>query len=339
MDDPTRLFHTTQSVERCNDCGSDDLIEDRKQGDVVCRNCGLVIFGHIVDFTSEWRSFADDQRNNDPNRVGGPLHPLLESSIGTLISKGLRGSNCLNERLVKTQNQNRIQRTDRFLIQAFNKIIVFLEKAFLSQGLKEKVEELFKLYFNHLTLRSDGSRTKCALRNDETLSIIAASIFIVCRNEGIPRTFKEISDVTKVPKKEIGARVRAIEKSLWGIRICKNRNTENFVSRFCFKLGLPPETWKLAENVAKVVREKDGLYGRTYTSVAAASIYIVVQLPLCEFKCSLKEIAETVGISEMTIRAAHKAMYPYRNEILKYLIEKEKRLEEPKVHSLFLAQV
>lgn len=283
--------------------------------------------GHIVDFTSEWRSFADDQRTNDPNRVGGPLHPLLESSIGTLISKGLRGSNSLNERLVKVQNQNRIQKTDRFLIQTFNKIIIFLEKAFLSQGLKEKVEELFKLYFNHLTLRTDGSRTKCTLRNDETLSIIAASIFIVCRNEGVPRTFKEISEITKVPKKEIGARVRAIEKSLWGVRISKGRNTENFVSRFCSQLGLPSGVWKIAENIAKVVREKDGLYGRTYISIAAAAIYIVSQMPFYNLRCTLKEISETTGVSEMTIRAAQKAMYPYRNEILKFLTQKDPKLE------------
>jgi len=331
-----QFFHTTQNVENCTDCGSEDLIEDRKQGDIVCRNCGLVALGHIVDLTSEWRSFADDQRANDPNRVGGPLHPLLESSIGTLISKGLRGSNSLNERLVKSQNQNRIQKTDRFLIQTFNKIIIFLEKAFLSQGLKEKIEELFKLYFNHLTLRTDGSRTKCTLRNDEALSIIAASIFIVCRNEGVPRTFKEISEITKVPKKEIGARVRAIEKSLWGVRISKGRNTENFVSRFCSQLGLPPGIGKIAENIAKVVREKDGLYGRTYISVAAAAIYIVSQMPLYNLKCSLKEISETTGVSEMTIRSAQKAMYPYRGEILKHITEADPRLENCKDFPLLL---
>mmetsp|Transcript_42599 Transcript_42599/g.85286 ORF Transcript_42599/g.85286 Transcript_42599/m.85286 type:complete len:340 (-) Transcript_42599:1864-2883(-) len=339
MNTSDRFFHTTQHFGQCAECAGEDLVEDRKQGDVVCRNCGLVVMGHIIDFTSEWRSFAEDQRTNDPNRVGGPLHPLLESTIGTLISKGLKGSNSFNEKLIKVQNQNRIQKTDRFLIQTFNKILIFLEKGFLSQGLKEKVEELFKLYFNHLTLRSDGSRTKSALRNDETMAIIAATIFIVCRNEGVPRTFKEISEITKVPKKEIGARVRAIEKSLWGVRISKGRNTEDFVSRFCSQLGLPKEIGKIAENIANVVREKDGLYGRTYVSVAAAAIYIVSQIPNYKINCSLKEISKITGVSEITIRAAQKAMYPYRNEILQYITQKDPKLKDYISSPLFLTAI
>jgi transcription initiation factor TFIIB len=314
-----KKYQIAQIIDKCNECGNENIVEDKRQGDLICKNCGLVLLAHMIDFSTEWRTFSEDQRGNDPNRIGNPLHPLIESNTSTLVSKGLKGSNFLNERLVKTQNQSCIQKTDRFLMQAFNKNILITEKAFISKNIREKVEELFKLYFNHLTIRSDGSRIRNSLRKGETNSILAAAIFICCRNEGIPRTFKEISEITKIPKKEIGARVRAIEKSLRGAKITKTRNTEDFISRFCSKLGLPHITSTLAENLAKFIREREGLYGKTYISVAAAAIYIVSQLPSCNLKCSTKEVADVAGISEITLKLTYKAIYPYRNEILKYL--------------------
>nr|UXY87402.1 TATA binding protein of transcription factor IID [Cryptomonas sp.] len=329
-------FQVAQIIEKCNECGSENVVEDRKQGDLVCKNCGLVLIAHMVDFTTEWRTFSEDHRGNDPNRVGSPLHPLIESSAYTIVSKGLKGSNFLNERLVKTQNQSSIEKSDRFLIQAFSKNFLITEKAFLSKGIREKVEELFKLYFNHLTLRTDGSRIRNTLRKEETLSIIAAAIFICCRNEGTPRTFGEISEITKISKKGIGARVRAIERSLRGVKISKIRNTESFISRFCSQLGLPRITSKLAENLANFVREKDGLYGKTYVSIAAAAIYIVSQLPSCDSKCSLKEVAGVAGISEITLKLAYKAIYPYRNEILKCMTENNGSIEDPRTELLKL---
>ena len=100
--------------EKCNECNGDDIVEDKKRGDMVCRNCGLVLHSHLVDFTSEWRGFSENQKNNDPCRIGTPANPLFNSRLGTILSKGLKGSNFLNEKLIRTQNQSAMQKTDRF---------------------------------------------------------------------------------------------------------------------------------------------------------------------------------------------------------------------------------
>ena len=34
-------FHT--NPEKCNECNGEDLIEDKKRGDIICKNCGLVL--------------------------------------------------------------------------------------------------------------------------------------------------------------------------------------------------------------------------------------------------------------------------------------------------------
>lgn len=46
---------------------------------------------HAIEETSEWRSFSDSDKANrsDPNRVGGPSNPLLNSGgLGTSVAKG-----------------------------------------------------------------------------------------------------------------------------------------------------------------------------------------------------------------------------------------------------------
>ncbi len=313
----------SNGYEKCNECNGENIIEDRKRGDIICKNCGLVLQAHLIDTSSEWRGFSETQKNEDPSRIGTPINPLLDSRLGTIMSRGLKGSNNLNERLIRTQNQSSMQKVDRFLLGSFKKIHSILEKTFLSKNIKEKSEELFKIYFDHLTLKSDGSREKFSLRKSETKSTIAAVIFLVCRNESIPRSFKEISDITRVSKKEIGGRVRAIERSLRGVKINKNRNTNDFIKRFCNRLGLPATSSILAEKIALLVREKDGLYGRNYISVAAASIYVISQTSNVNKELSLGDIAVVSGTSEITIRAAYKAMFPYRQQIMDYLIQKK----------------
>ncbi|KAF6135986.1 hypothetical protein GIB67_006878, partial [Kingdonia uniflora] len=56
--------------------------------DTVCSECGLVLESHSIDETSEWRTFANEASDNDPNLVGAPSNPLLNyGSLTTVISK------------------------------------------------------------------------------------------------------------------------------------------------------------------------------------------------------------------------------------------------------------
>lgn len=45
-------------------------------------------------------------------------------------------------------------------------------------------------------------------------SVVAAIIYMACKEEGVPRTFKEISKETNIPEKEIRKYYRALNKIL-----------------------------------------------------------------------------------------------------------------------------
>ncbi|KAI7981812.1 Transcription initiation factor IIB [Camellia lanceoleosa] len=53
---------------------------------------GLVLESHSIDETFEWRTFANESRDNDPVRVGGPTNPLLTDGgpcLGVTLAKRL----------------------------------------------------------------------------------------------------------------------------------------------------------------------------------------------------------------------------------------------------------
>jgi len=262
--------------DTCPECGGDDVIEDWRQGNSVCRSCGLVVTADLVDVGSEWRTFSNEE-GDDPNRVGGPMNPLLESGPTTDISKG-GGAGGMNQSLNRAQNRNAISAADKYLLDVFGRVARLAERSHMSGGVRDRAKEMFKRYYDVLTLKEGGGRTR-ALKEDETASIVAACLFLAARNEGAPRTFKEVCAVSQVPKKEIGGRMKAIERALEDVRSGVVRGSEDFVGRYCSQLNLGRSVVNDANEVATGARECEGVYGKTYVSLAAAAIFVVCQLP------------------------------------------------------------
>ncbi|KAH1297630.1 hypothetical protein KXX11_007326, partial [Aspergillus fumigatus] len=61
--------------------------------ETVCGSCGLVLADREIDMHSEWRTFSnDDQNNDDPSRVGDATNPLLNGDqLETQIASGGSG--------------------------------------------------------------------------------------------------------------------------------------------------------------------------------------------------------------------------------------------------------
>ena len=99
---------------------------DHAAGDMVCRECGLVLEAHSIDETSEWRTFANESADNDPVRVGGPSNPLLtDGGLVTVISK-TSGSQGDFPSLGRWQSRG--SNPDRMLIQAFRGIATMADR-------------------------------------------------------------------------------------------------------------------------------------------------------------------------------------------------------------------
>ncbi|XP_026691619.2 transcription initiation factor IIB-like isoform X2 [Ciona intestinalis] len=278
------------------------LVEDYRAGDMICPECGLVVGDRTIDVGSEWRTFSNDKDSKDMSRVGDSQNPLLSGSdLSTIIERpsGPPGSSNDNG-FSQFSNRKTMNNSDRVLIHAFREISSMADRISLPKNIVDRSNKLFKQVYESKSLRGRA--------ND---AISAACLYIACRQEGVPRTFKEICAISRISKKEIGRSFKLIVKNL-------ETNVEvitsgDFMSRFCSNLNLPPYVQRGATHIARKAVEKDLVAGRSPISVAAAAIYMASQAS--KEKRSQKEISEIAGVAEVTIRQSYKLMHPRAKDL------------------------
>ncbi|XP_022084269.1 transcription initiation factor IIB-like [Acanthaster planci] len=273
-----------------------NLVEDYHAGDMICPECGLVVVDRCIDVGSEWRTFSNDKATSDPSRVGAAENPLLSGGdLSTIIGKPSGSSGYGEDGQAKYQNRKQVSSSDRALLSAFREISHMSDRINLPRTIVDRTNGLFKQVHEQRSLRGRS--------ND---AIAAACLYIACRQEGVPRTFKEICAVSRVSKKEIGRCfkliIRAIEANVSLI------NSGDFMSRFCANLSLPTSVQKAATYVANKAVELDLVPGRSPISVAAAAIYMASQAS--KEKRTQKEIGDIAGVAEITIKQSYRLMYP-----------------------------
>jgi len=186
------------------------------------------------------------------------------------------------------------------LLNAFKIISTMADRINLPKTITDRANQLFKMV-------SDGKNLK-GRSND---AIAAACLYIACRQEGVPRTFKEIVAVSTVSKKEIGRCFKLILKA--HDTPVDLISTGDFMSRFCGTLSLSRDVQKAATCIAKKSVDLDIVPGRSPISVAAAAIYMASQAS--DDKRTQREIAEIAGVADVTIRQSYKLMLPRAAEL------------------------
>lgn len=291
------------------------MIEERfSEGDLVCGNCGMVLGDRIVDTRSEWRTFSnDDQGNDDPSRVGDAGNPLMDDNqLDTIIASGAPGSN-LGRDLGRIQNRSAHDKKDNTLQSAFSRISQMCEAYSLPKMVQDSAKQAFKLSYEDKKLKGKSMD-----------SLMAAAIFFACRHSGVPRTFKEMWVLTKVPKKEIGRTFKIMEKLILDLGVKPGQVSEvgqlsqtsaaDLMRRFCSHLGLSPQITRAAEHIAHCAKDEGTLAGRSPTSIAAAAIYFAAGL--FGESLSASKISATAGVSVGTIKTSYKLLWDAREKLV-----------------------
>ncbi|KAL7267905.1 transcription initiation factor IIB [Rhizina undulata] len=309
----------------CPDCREvpANLIEEFSSGDMVCGSCGLVLGDRIVDTRSEWRTFSnDDQGNDDPSRVGDGANPFLNGSqLETSISYTPGG---VGRELHRAQNKSSHDKATKQLLAAYKEIGAFCDSINIQKVVTDAAKQLFKIV--------DDNK---AFKGKPQEAIIAGCIFIACRQCQVPRTFREIFALTKVPKKEIGRIFKALEKFFaaqdskkmeeiaksGGIvdpsqkyNATTSTKAHDLMIRFCNNLNLSQVCTTIAQDLANKAADLGTLAGRSPISNAAACIYMVSYL--MKQPKTAKEIAVIAGVSDGTIRNAYRHLYNDREKLI-----------------------
>lgn len=188
----------------CKECKEDppDLVEDHASGDMICGSCGLVLQERSIDQSSEWRTFSnDDQGNDDPSRVGDGPNALLN---GAQLNTGIAfGEGLKSKELHRAQNKANIDKGNKSLLQAYKQIGALCDGWQLPNSVSDTAKHIFK----------DADESKL-FRGKSQEALIAGCVFLACRRNSVPRSFREVMELTKVSKKEIGRVFKTLENFL-----------------------------------------------------------------------------------------------------------------------------
>jgi transcription initiation factor TFIIB len=303
----------------CPECGSSNIRFDEVRGETVCENCGAVVEESLIDFTQEWRAFDENQRSRRV-RTGAALTPTKhDQGITTEIGKG-RGE------LFKVSSKKRaqyyrltkwhkrlIKSKDRNLSFAFSELQRLISYLHLSRAIHEKVAKLYQ-----------QAVEKGLVRGRSTESIIAALLYTTCREEGTPRTLDEISKASGINRRDIGKTYRYIARKLT-IRILPAK-AQDYVPRFGSLLDLSEKVQVKAVDVLDEAAKHDVTSGKGPIGVAAAALYIAAVLK--GEKKTQREVADAIGVTEVTIRNRYKEMVEtlgIRDEVEEKVKEEEER--------------
>jgi transcription initiation factor TFIIB len=307
------------AVLMCPDCKEfpPNLVEEFSSGDMVCASCGLVVGERIIDTRSEWRTFSnDDQGNDDPSRVGDGPNMLLEGSQleTTIAFDGGKGSKNLSH----IQNKMVNDKATKSLLQAYREIGTLTDSINAGKAVADAAKHIYKLVEDAKVMKGKSQE-----------AIIAGCIFIACRHNNVPRTFREIFSLTRVSKKEIGRVFKQLETFLGkqDPNVVKNQTHDKYqgkgstsadelCARYCSQLRFrnSQKIEKVSRSLAAKTSAVPDLAGRSPLSVAAACIYMASHL-LGEPRSS-KDIAQVAGVSDGTIKTAYRFLFQAKEQLI-----------------------
>ncbi|CAN6444081.1 unnamed protein product [Victoria cruziana] len=183
--------------------------------------------------------------------------------------------------------------------------------------IKDRANEIYKKVEDSKSIRG---------RNQD--AILAACLYIACRQEDKPRTVKEICSVANgASKKEIGRAkefiVKLLEEELGKSMEMGTIHAGDFLRRFCSHLGMNNQAVKAATEA--VARSEELDIRRSPISIAAAVIYMISQLS--DDKKPLRDISLATGVAEGTIRNSYKDLYPHAAKLIPDWFAKDEDLK------------
>lgn len=282
----------------------------------------MVKEGCRVDERAEWRSFEDDKGSKE--RAGPALNPLLDdgglgSSVSVQLQPGLLhlarvqaslkvGSFSLPLYSPAAMADRRLtpppppppppptQDPNKRLKQGFQVVGEMCDLLRLGGMVKDRACEIFKDAEKHLKER-------------KIHEACAACIYVACRIEKCPRTFKEITAVSKNTHMVIIMRCFKVIVNKLGIRhhTMETVKPSDYLDRFCKNLEFSQVGTRLAKHMGAIASDKDHQKqwdGKSPVSIAGGILMYVSQISQEDRHINVNTISSHTGASISAIRSA-----------------------------------
>ncbi|MDQ5842011.1 MAG: transcription initiation factor IIB [Thermoproteota archaeon] len=245
-----------------------------------------------------WITFESDNDSNRRERVGLPnsiaFHDMGLSTIIGSQNKDSTGhplNTHVNSSIQRLRTWDARSRSNisghRNLMQAFSELSRLKDKLGLTNTIVEKAAYIYR-----------KAEEKQMIRGRSMSAILAAAIYIACRELGAPKSFREMTESSQVKSKAIRHcyRLLAIELDAKTPLI----EPSKYIARIANKAGISEKTKRLALTMMKEITKNEISAGKNPVALAATVLYLSC-LARNENQTQMK-IAAAAGTTEVSIR-------------------------------------
>jgi transcription initiation factor TFIIB len=280
----------------CSVCKNGRPIADPESGEMVCSDCGLVFSEKAPENRAEWRNFGSEK--NDRARTGSPVslaqHDMGLNTVIGYNNKDSRGQNIdasmhsIMKRLRTYDFRSQAHTsTDRNLMRAFGELGRQRDKLGMSDAMIDKTAYIYRKALG-----------KGLVRGRSTSAILAAAIYIACREMGAVRSLKDVGEITDVKRKVISRSYRILIQQLE--MIIPVIDPTKCIAMIANKAKLSEKSKRMAIDIMKELTDTEASAGKRPMGLAATILYLSCLRN--EEAVTQKDIAEAAGVTEVTIR-------------------------------------
>ena len=302
----TASITTSPSSQICKICNTEKpAVTDLESGEIICKNCGAVILDKIEASDHDWFSFSSEEVNNKTRTGASTSLARHDGGLYTVI--GLENRDATGNKIDTTMRpkMEKLRMWDartqvnssrsRGLRQAFSELSLLKDKLGLSDTVVEKTAYIYR-----------KAQEKRLTRGRTILGILAAAIYIACRELGIPRTIKDIAMVSNSKPKEIAQDYRLLYFKL-GLKI-PITDPIRCVTKVASKAKVSETIKRHAINMMRNVIAEEKSAGKNPMGLAAAVLYLSCLKYGQKKEVTQTSISKAAGITEVTLRNTCKAL-------------------------------
>ena len=284
----------------CRMCNTGRILTDLDSGEMVCDSCGQVSPDIITDGRPEWRTFesGNNSTNHNRKRVGAPnFLAFHDRGLSTII--GNENKDCTGQRLDASvaSAMQRLRRWDarsrsytsthRNLMLAFSELGRLRDKLGLTDAIVEKSAYIYR-----------KAEEKKMIRGRSIPSMLAAAIYMACREMGSPKSLHEMTKISEVRPKALTHCYRLLAREL-DIKVPLVEPSK-YIAKIANKAGISEKTKRIAISAMEDIIKNEISAGKNPVALAATVLYLSC-IRNSENRTQ-KDIADAAGVTEVTIR-------------------------------------
>lgn len=252
----------------CKVHGDAHLINDMKDGNMVCEECGVVVEERMICEDAEWRNFEGDSMAEkwSKSRTGDAENPFLsdDANLGTMVKSMDKSRNeGRNSFAGNIYKQFKRRSVDNALNHAFKEINDMADRINLPASVVLLAKELYTKLYKKIQLKGNIMLTDAKT---------AACLYVACKQDGCYRSTREISAIYAVKKRDLTNTIKRL-LSVISLDEPTTAGTE-MIDRFCSHLELSRAERKQAYKLAGKIDAIKGKKQWEPEAVAGVSIYV-----------------------------------------------------------------